>query len=265
MCPFVSISVIPSYGDHLATLSWNVTPEFSEARFFVYRSDDGVTNWKLLTPQGLTNTTLYCDCDLVVENQLDRVHYKVTATKDGKRYDSHSIGFFDDLTRREYGTVRKILSMEHKRMDAGKNGISVLLFKRKRYGELCSCVDPDTHQSLGSSKCTKCYGVKYVGGYHCPVNIFMEQLKRSPRQLKANEEGLGANDQIVMQIRALSYPELTSGDVIVNTSTDERWFVEVVSETHYFKGVIPIVSDSQVTLIRRDHIVYKLKPPTSNN
>lgn len=101
-------------------------------------------------------------------------------------------------------------------------GVPCALLKRKHFGPRCECYNPDTNTSR-SSKCTKCYGTTYDGGYWTPILIDV-RITPAPRQTSIQPEGTSSIQQA--QVELVSYPALEQDDIIVEFSTGKRWVVQ---------------------------------------
>lgn len=257
----IKVDVLPAYGKKECVIQWVPSPELRSANFLVQRSLDGVTRWETLNTPGQEGVTEFVDKDFVVTNVYDKIHYRVIALKDGKRYDSPAVSFFGTLSKCEFGALRQILNLENMRMSPhqGKNGIEVLLYKRLMYGTPCpKCTDEDTNQSLGRSKCPNCFGVGIVGGYAKPVKTFMEIVQQPQHQETTNEEGMNLSSNRKLQVRMLCYPMPRTGDLLVHPDTDDRYFIGNNIQPFFFKNVFPVNAMLEMEKINRSDIVYRV-------
>jgi len=250
---FQDVFVIPSYGKKEAVIKWVVAEYFLSGYFIIQKSNDGVTNWNTIGEgYGLTE---FVDKDFIVPNKTLETFYRVNLQFNKKRYVSNSIATFEKLNRREYGLLHRMMQLEQYRMNNASNGISVIIFKQKTGGKVCSCVDEDSLQSVGSSMCPNCYGNSYEGGFEEGLQTFVEILQIE-KNIIVNEQGQGQQDTTELALRIVAYPELIKGDMIVNPRTDTRYLVEKV-QTMQFKGIVPFVYAVSVSVLRKNDIRYK--------
>lgn len=260
--PFVDISVQPAYGRHEGLVRWKVAVGFELGSFYVYRSVGG-GRWQLLNPDTpvCDGSAAFLDTNLLLNWRDDRLEYRLMLEMpDGRRYDSPIVGAFDKLTRSEFAIVRRIMELELLRMDRGRNGIEVLVFKPLFAGTLCSCVDPDTRQSTQSSVCEECYGTHYKGGYAAPLRTFCEHQQWSPHAPDDRPDGSGSADPRMTKSRFLAWPPLNQGDLIVHRPSDQR-FAVATTQPQYFRGLVPVVLDTELLLLPKKDIRYKVPMP----
>ena len=81
----------------------------------------------------------------------------------------------------------------------------------------------------------------------------------TPRReaLVPNPQGKGQEDPTVYTFRYASEPEILQYDVIVQLHDDLRFVVEKIDK-FMFKGKQPLISHITMSLVNRDHIIYKI-------
>jgi hypothetical protein len=257
MDPFLDVVVSPSYGDDRAVVSWVVVPEFKNAEFYVFRSEDGQTRWKILNDHAPVKGTQFVDTDFVVRDLLTTMHYRVLLVLGHEEYDSPVVGVFAKLSRREFGIVRRILQLELLGMIQGRQGIEVQVRSQLTHGVTCRCVDPVTKQSSQASLCPYCYGTRFEGGFTPPVQTWIRAEDWNPTTRDDDPSGKSRKDVQIVRGRALTIPTLQTDDLVIHVATDTRLAVTDVKQ-QLFRGIVPIYSQPGFVLLPRQDIRYKL-------
>jgi hypothetical protein len=234
---------------------------------FVFRSVDGV-KFELLNDQPVVLTPYYIDSTLPADNRIDNVYYRLLLIHEGQEYDSNIIGFFDKLTRYEYGMVHAMIQRKFLHMRTG-NGLEVLFYVPLTTGTPCDYYDPETQQVTGVDCPDKyagnpemdCFGQKFRGGYTKPVNTWMKVLDSGPIMIIDSEAGLGQVDEYTVQAHMLAFPRPKKDDLIIHPPTDNRYAVGEVVKPYMFKGIVPIAYDVKLHLLRRDDPRYRVPIP----
>lgn len=186
---------------------------------------------------------------------LSTIYYRVILTTATGHYvsDPQSAGQVD---RRTWVFYQEILRKERLmlRQFVGESGF---LLRARRYGTLCSCVDPDTGECYNSS-CTICYGLKYVGGVYAPIPFIFANPSAQENYEKVDyNEGLGTIQRTTIQGRIPADTLIASRDVWVEESTDARYYVHTVRELAVFRG-LPVINQVEFRLAPRGDVIYKL-------
>jgi hypothetical protein len=258
--PFLDISLQPGYGDKQCVVRWRLAAEFQDGDVYVYRAPTAAGPWTLLNDNAPARAGSFTDTAFVVTDSTTRPHYRLCLEHRTGDYDSPVIGLFDKLSRKEFGIVRRVMKLELLHMREGKNGIEVLVYKPKRKGPRCRCVDKATGQSSQASLCPYCYGTTFEGGFYPPVWTWLEAERWSERKIEDNPSGAGSVDTRLLTANILAFPELDRGDVIVHRELDNR-FAVIVSDPKLFHGTYPIKQVAQLVLLQRQDIRYRIPLP----
>jgi len=173
----------------------------------------------------------------------------------GKTHKSQPIGTFGTVSRTEFGAARRIMEMEYQ---AIRQFTKVLLFKLKVTGPDCPlCVDKDTGQAVGTSRCERCWGTRKDGGYHPPISTHMRLMTTTPMVQMDSQDGTGSTDPVEHTARFLAFPLMRKEDLLVHKEADRRYLVSEI-EYSYLGGKIPVVAMAKVGLLRTSDIRYKL-------
>jgi len=258
MDAFLDVVVTPSYGEDRAVIRWAVTPEarYADSDFYVFRSEDGQTNWKLLNTTPVRGNQ-FVDTDFVVHDLLTTLHYRVLMVFAGEETDSPVVGIFEKLSRREFGIVRRIMQLELLGMVQGRQGIEVQVRSPLTSGVTCRCVDSVTKQSSQASLCPYCYGTRFEGGFTPPVRTWIRAEDWNSNTRADEPSGKSRTDVQVVRGRALTIPSLRTDDLVIHAATDTRLAVADVKQ-EMFRGIVPIISMPGFVLLPRQDIRYKL-------
>lgn len=158
--------------------------------------------------------------------------------------------------RHDFLIAREILRKELLRLEKF-SGARGFLLKVKRFGDECpECLDFDTRE-VTDSDCPVCFGKGIIDGYRKPVEFFLE-LGLGSRNIDT-DQNQGASEHIVRQCRAAGIPQLDHEDLWVRSDTDERFFIQEVSEAA--RLVIPLIVMCNLRKIPIDDPAYRVPVP----
>lgn len=265
--PLISFVVQPSYGAHRALLQWIPSLEWQMADVQVYRSDTGAAPWVRLTQTAVPKAFAreYLDDDVFSADRLQTIHYRLLLIHpDGRKWESPVVGMLGDLTRREYGHVRRILAEEERRLRL-RDGIAMWHFVPLSSGTPNPRVDPRTGQLL-SAECPEddfqSYGLPFLGGYAPPVRTWVQMTSPLQTQNTKETDGMGRAEQAIWQARVLCYPRPSVGHLYVDSRTDQRYVVAGEPQGYAFRGIAFIGFDVKLLLLGRDDPRYRVPLPT---
>lgn len=136
------------------------------------------------------------------------------------------------------------------------SGIPWLVLARRRWGINCpACYDKLT-KSVTNTRCTTCYGTRYVGGYHDPYRISARKGTTNPQVSVAPQGNVEVNQ---IEITMLDYPSVQVDDVFVEERQNRRYVVQHVARTE-LRGV-PVHQKLVVSELARDSIEYQIPVP----
>lgn len=261
---FSKMTVVPSYGNRSAVLTWDFWPTPADHYFLVERSWDGQTNWEPLNqqddPRGDRAILQYVDTGLTPGGLSRTAHYRLSATGVdqalGNGETSSCFSLFNGIPPNQFGVVRGILNAETRNMRSG-NGSELVVLIPRIFGTRCSCTDPETGQELGTSVCPTCMGTGYVGGFQSRIRTFGRFLNATNVKTSYQDK-LGVRDTQEQLLRLLAYPVLRRGNIIIQEQLDDRYVVEE-TELHRFRNIYPVTQHARVRLLSRDNPVYHFK------
>lgn len=184
--------------------------------------------------------------------------YRVRLDTPSEQFFSDPVYPFSNLNYHQFLTAKEIIRREYLRLIkyAGTKGYYLA---RKQWGEICSnCVDFNTGM-VTKSDCLECFGTGFVGGYHSPSVLYIDDGLVSSRAQRDPIRSVIAERR--MTARAVACPYVTSKDVWVNADTDERWSIEAIREI----GALgrPLIYQIELRLIEPDNIIYQF--PINND
>ena len=129
------------------------------------------------------------------------------------------------LDRRRQGQLRKLRRDASVSLRKGQ-GTEVAIFKRKWWGEACTC-RAKTGQTT-RTHCADCHGTGIVAGYWTPVYGFG---KRSAAPVAVQTASAGKVETHYIRIIILDIPQVQADDVFVFLRDNKRYIVKSVTTT----------------------------------
>lgn len=191
------------------------------------------------------------------------VQYRVLLTSTLGTYASPAARPATVLPEADWLIVQELTRKERLRQ-AGLAGTPGLLYKARRYGTRCRCVNPDTRERHDSA-CETCFGTAWVGGYHDPVRCTFGELPPSESRLEtAHVEGRGTVEDTVLKVRLDPGTWVAQDDLWVSDGDDARYKVHRVWEAVRHRGVVVLEAAEFRRLPRRD-VAYRVPLPPGGN
>lgn len=191
------------------------------------------------------------------------LHYRVVLTTGVGTYVSQPANVFGRLSQEQWLQAREIARKEQLRLRQFV-GMEGYLLKARRYGPPCTCVDPVTYER-NTSACLSCWGTGITGGYHEPVPLtFANMANPTSREKVAYNENLGTVRPITVEGRMIADIPISSGDVWIGVTSDERYYAHATKDLVARNGV-PIVVGVEWRLAARTEVLYayQLTRPTN--
>jgi len=142
---------------------------------------------------------------------------------------------------------------EHNFMLSDVTGVPCLVYNRRRGGVPCPrCYDP-IQKKRTSSSCSTCYGTNWVGGFHKPIDTFIDF---TPNPKASVIQQWGETQPNETNALASNFPSLSPGDIIRELREDRLWRVVQVAETE--KRRVPMLQFTRITEIKPGDIEYKI-------
>lgn len=241
-------------------VTWDISPGFTGTHpytFRLYASRSGVGDWQLIDT--VVDTYNAIDPARWVYGVSPRLTYFVELEDGaGSRYPSPVALATGGLEGSNVFKAREIIRNEARLLQPDLSGICGYLWKRRHYGDVCTCVDHDTLLP-GNPRHNLCYGTGIIGGYFnaVPYNV----MPRTPsRKRRIRSTDAGPDERQALIGRGLLCPRLDKGDVWCNSNTDEHYIVQEVSEL--LLAGVPILYDQiELRLVASTDVVYTLPRP----
>lgn len=268
MNAFRDINIFPSYSRKAAVVAWIVDPAIRDAEFYVYRSEDGTSEYELLNDDPVFGCT-FTDTTLQVRNKLQIPYYRVLAILNGKEYESPVVALYDRVGREAYGVSHCIISEKY--IQARQDGIPVLYYPLARNGKTNEALDPDTGQRIKATcpasshvggdgeEGNDDYGTYYADGYCRPFITYIRLLGGLAQ--KTNVLDVGVMDSSVQLAEFLAFPFPRTDDMVVDAATDRRWKIGDLIQTHLVKGIIPVGHNAKISLQPHNDPCYAVPIP----
>lgn len=107
------------------------------------------------------------------------------------------------------------------------------LFPVRTFGPRCTCVDNVLGRKTRTGH-TLCYGTGWLGGYHAPVECYI-QIDPNPKNVRMTSlQEQQSNDT---RARLISFPPVAPRDILVEAD-NKRWRVETSTPTQRLRSVL---------------------------
>lgn len=226
---FTHITCYPIYPKSVY-LTWGLKSsevDPGDYSYNVYRSGSPEGPWEKLNSLPMPNEPSYSDETPNLNSKYRDIYYFVEAISGrGTVYTSPVKNLVRNVERREYVKATEINRQEMVLLRQYA-GTEVHIFKKKHYGENCSCYDPIT-ESIMISDCKDCGGTRFVGGYWNPIRTY---AAISPESMGSNENSELKTEIIRTEAWITAYPRVIDDDILVEVSTNRRWVIKRVQNT----------------------------------
>ena len=167
-------------------------------------------------------------------------------------YYSPVIAQHTQIDRDSYLLIREIMRKEVLQQH-NLSGVLVESWIRASFGPYCDCIDPITKDII-TTRCPRCFGIGRVPGYHGPYITWctFEPVQKSKGLQDDNTE---PDQTFKTSGRLISVPELKTGDIIIDRTTDRRFYVDSVQNLMELRRVA-IVTNVALNLIPTSDSVY---------
>jgi hypothetical protein len=117
---------------------------------------------------------------------------------------------------------------EHNFLLEDVTGVPCLVFVRRKNGIYCpACFDP-IQKKRTSSSCLTCYNTNYVGGFHNPIDVYID-VSPDPTDITLAEWGEVQKNE--SDLLMSNYPEVVPGDLIKELRSGRLWRVAAARPT----------------------------------
>lgn len=254
--PIINIAITPSYANGFL-FSWDVDPSFFEPgdwTFYVQQAETEEGPWSTISPP-LINQFIWDQNEKRILPKDPILHFRILLQVGSKSYISNVISPYYSLPRREFLIVRDIIRQEllQQREMAG---VCCDVWRKSVIGPKCTeCVDFVTGEPLNGD-CAFCFGTGRNPGYHGPYRIWAT-ISALQRDKQMQNDQTGVREPYTHEARVVGTIRLKNDDVIVDTVSNERYFVDVVNHLMEIRRY-PVVQSIIMNRIATSHPLYKL-------
>lgn len=240
--------------------SWTVSCKATAPRpwsFRIEESQSGLGEFEPITPE-LINLFAYEEgSDVRRRYNKDRnLFFRVRMTDAaGKEWYSSVRTPLGELPLQEFLYAKEIMRKELLQM-RNLAGVPIQVWRKIQEGVDCTnCLDPVTREPMDPN-CHVCFGTRYLTGYHGPYYTFGTFSTTKIHKQHA-QDGSGVDDDRQHQIRMIARPHVIRDDLIVDTTSDRRYTVEVIQEELELRR-IPVIQVIGATELEQDSRLYAI-------
>lgn len=195
--------------------------------FNIYRSGGPEGPWEKLNSVPLPGQPIYVDKHKNLLSKYRELYYFVEAFSGrGTKYTSPIKNLIRVADRKTYAMATEINRNEMLLLRQYA-GVQVFVFKKKHFGDPCSCYEPITG-TIGIKDCLACKGTRYVGGYWYGIRTWANITQDNKVFAETTE---AYNEPSKAQAWLTAYPMVSPDDLLVEADTNRRWSVRGVSNT----------------------------------
>lgn len=169
-------------------------------------------------------------------------------------YYSPAISPHTQIDRSSFLLIREIMRKEMLRQ-RNLSGVVADVYIRASFGPYCDCIDPITKDII-TSQCPKCFGVGRTPGYHGPYLTWVT-FEAVQKAKGLQDDNTAPKQAFKTAGRIISVPELKTADIIIDKTTDRRFYVDSVQHIMEIRRV-PVVSNVVLNLIPVTDSIYKV-------
>ena len=235
------------------TYVWVINPTFSDPKpwsFIVEESNIPDGPFKPISPSIAIYS--YSETAPRLLSPDNNLYFRIKFTTAKAVYYSTVIAPHTTVDRKSFLIIREIMRKELLQQ-RNMSGVPVNVYIRASFGPYCDCIDPVTKDVL-TTRCTDCFGVGRTPGYHGP---YVTWATFNPVQKGKNliDDNTAVKQEFATGARIISVPELKTGDIIIDKTTDRRFLVGNVNSLTELRRV-PIVSNVDLRLIPVSDSIY---------
>ena len=255
MTPITKVTISPNYAEGF-TFAWEVIGSLLDPGpwyFTVEQAPAPAGPWTALSP--VIQVYRWSEEKPRRVSKDEVLYFRVRLQTPKAIYYSATIMPYGDLNRREYLLVRDIMRREvlHASTLAG---VQNQLWLVSTFGPRCTvCLDPITG-GVRDSACKACFGTGRAPAYHGPYATWCLYTPVT-RTTQMSEDGTGTRQPRDFELRLIGSPPLKKNDLIVDTRTDKRYYVDVVKVVSEIRRV-PAVQTAAVREVPTSDVAYKV-------
>lgn len=268
MSVFRNVRIYPRHGLRSATVTWDMLAGTPAGDVYVAFSPVGTSGtWTALNPDAPvpSETGMYQDSRLVMDAGHAEGFYRLLLiTDDNDEFKSEAFQILGDLTPREYGILRGMISQEFTQMRV-TNGFPVWHCIPKLHGTPSNVIDPDTNKPSGKEcgeldPAVRSYGLPFQGGFYPPVLTWMRIMAHA-EGLQDDPQEFSPSEVNQTSARLMAFPRPHRGHMIVDPTNDRRYLVSQEIKPFRFRGVIPVAYDATLYFLSQGDERYQFQTP----
>lgn len=251
MIYFEEVQVVPNIGKIF--IQWRLNNfSINDNYFFnIFVSQTPEGPWEQINDLPIINN-YWIEYPVAYLSKEEYLYFKVDAVCGKYTCSSGPQGLFYNLSKRQFLTVKEI-ARKNQLSRKINIGIYCKIYKKIVFGPKCNiCIDPHTGYCT-NSKCATCYGTTKKGGYHTPINAWIE-IVEGDRAIIPSELGVIENR---LAIAKLGFPIVQKGDIIVEVERNHRWYIEKIVSRESLRSV-PVDQTLDIRMISYKDIEYTL-------
>lgn len=243
-------------------VKWSLEPTSQNLKNLVYFIDRGESpeDLKQLNAKGIPSGGLceYVDYEVRLKDTEKLYYYRVRAVElnDAHTVELQTFQTAPFIWEGTPDTVASYIIEEHLFAFREVYGMPALIFKKMKEGARCPECWDTVLKRVTKSTCTTCMGTGYLGGYYPFIEAWMD-FNPDPKMTVISEFG----ERQPSQTDALftNYPQLTSGDLIVELQSNRYWRISNVRNTE--KNRTTILQVMRLDEINRSDVEYNIEVP----
>ena len=207
----------------------------------------------------IENAFFAVDGEQRVYGKMQWNHYRVRLTTPVGVYYSDPVFGLGTLSHRDWRIAREIVRKE--RLDFKLSAQKGYHLRRRVSGTRClDCRDFQTGE-VRYPDCPSCFGTGFECGYFFPTScVFFKASPKSQRIELDSGQNRGTVNDVVIQARMINVADMIEDDVIVQTKTDDRYYIHRIQHVAEIRGV-PIVGEVELRPIPFSSSIYTIEIP----
>jgi hypothetical protein len=261
-----SVRISFTYAQHFYDSEpWTINVQIAESELVPN------TQWKNVAFQfNATNTNVVIPLtSFVIDNQLvgtkltlhipsgkeQNLFYRLKLVAGANTYYSPVASVLGDLPMQQWLWYQELVRKETLRLSRQNVGNQGYLLKAMRAGTPCNfCTDNDTQEQTDAN-CPNCFGQRFSGGYYtASANFYYDRQPMGRYQHDDINRGI-VDDSTVTKARVIAFPFLSSYDVVVDLTSDLRFYIHDVKSLYELRSV-PVVQEVTLKQIPFSNIIY---------
>lgn len=235
---------------------WDISGDLNDTGPWIFKVQEGKSPtgpWETISPD-IVNAYSWKEKDREPVNKSNILYFRVLLSTRDASYASPVIQPYGTLSRRDFLVAREVMrqAVLHSK---GMAGIECLVYLLSTTGPKCThCIDPITGM-VRDSHCKYCLGTGRDPAFNGPYPIWADFSEDN--QHKTETDKTGTVEKKSFQVKVIGNPCLKHGDVLVDPSSDKRYYIDVVAVTAEMRRV-PVIQTLVVDEVPQTDKIYDL-------